>query len=111
MSEDTLQTICGLFCGSCTYLGNGCEGCDNVKGKPFWTDLIGVGTCPIYDCCVNIRHLGHCGQCSELLCDRYSQVKDPVIPDQQIEKINLERKNNLIKRAKKMGYERSISLP
>lgn len=61
--------------------------------------MIGVGTCPIYDCCVNTRHYGHCGECSELLCDRYNQVKDPMIPDQQVELINMERKSNLRIRA------------
>jgi hypothetical protein len=80
MPEDTLPAVCGRFCGTCTYLGNGCMGSDNFKGKPFWTELIGIGTCPIYSCCVNMRHYGHCGECSELLCDRYDHVKDPVIP-------------------------------
>lgn len=100
MSSDTLPTICGLYCGTCRYLGDGCAGCNNVKGKPFWTELIGIGTCPIYDCCVNTRHLGHCGQCSELLCDKYVQIKDPNMPEQQIEKANMERKANLLQRMK-----------
>lgn len=99
MSDDSYPTICGLFCSSCTYLGNGCTGCDNVKGKPFWTELTGLGTCTIYTCCVNERHHSHCGQCSELLCDKYDQIKDPTITDQQIEKINIQRKENLIGRA------------
>lgn len=98
MPDDSVTAVCGLFCDSCIYLGKGCEGCENVNGKPSWTQLVGIGTCPIYDCCVNTRHYGHCGECSELLCDRYKQVKDPMIPDQQVEMINLVRKENLIKR-------------
>jgi hypothetical protein len=101
MSDDRLPTVCGIFCGTCKYLGDGCEGCNNVRGKPFWTELIGIGTCPIYDCCVNTRHLGHCGECSDLLCERYTRIKDPTIPDQDLDKINAERKKELLARAGK----------
>lgn len=101
MDDGRLPTACGLFCGACTYLGKGCEGCDNVGGKPFWTGLLGMGACPIYDCCRNLRHLEHCGHCSELLCERYEQIKDPEIPDQDIGRINAERKKRLLDRAGK----------
>ncbi len=98
MPEDTLPAVCGLFCGSCTYLGNRCGGRDNVKEKPFWTELIGIGTAPVYDRCVNTRHYGRCGECSELLCDNYHQVKTRVISDLQIKTIDIGKKK-LRKRA------------
>lgn len=99
MPEDMLPIVCGLFCGSCTYLGNDCEGCDNVKEKSCWNELIGADTSQIYDCCVNARHYGHCSECSELLCERYNQVKDPIRPDQDAEKINNEHHRILELRA------------
>lgn len=97
MPEDTLPAVCCLFCGSCINLGNGCEDRDDVKEKPFWTELIGIGISPVYDCCVNTRHYGHCGECSELLCDRYDQVKNPVIPEHRIGIINIGKDKSRIR--------------
>ena len=37
MPEVELATACGLYCGDCEHLGNQCQGCGQMQGKPFWT--------------------------------------------------------------------------
>lgn len=45
--------------------------------------------CAIYDCCLNIKKLNHCGKCKELPCDRYHGFDPTKTPE--------ENENDLIK--------------
>ncbi len=78
-----MKTVCGLDCGDCAYVKDGCRGCTAEKGAPFWCGLAGVDVCPVYDCCVNERGLVHCGLCEEMPCDRFTQIKDPNTTDEE----------------------------
>nr|WP_242828123.1 DUF3795 domain-containing protein [Enterocloster clostridioformis] len=34
-------------------------------------EYTGESCCDIYECCINQRKYGHCGQCEELPCSHY----------------------------------------
>jgi hypothetical protein len=99
-----LAAVCGLFCGTCEHLGEKCRGCGQQKGKPFWTAMMNVESCPLYSCCVNTKQLEHCGLCSELPCETFLQLRDPSLNDEEAEKALVARQNDLIKR-KEIGTE------
>jgi hypothetical protein len=65
MADANLAPVCGLYCGSCEYLEVRCRGCGHEQGKPFWTKGIGGEVCQLYDCCINTKHLEHCGMCDD----------------------------------------------
>ncbi|MCK5018837.1 MAG: DUF3795 domain-containing protein [Candidatus Peribacteraceae bacterium] len=103
MKNDGMSPPCGLLCGECKYLGKQCDGCGNVKGKPFWTIKFKIEVCPIYDCCVNKKGLEHCGQCDEFPCKIFIDLKDPSMSDEEFEKSLNARKNELTKRKDENG--------
>ena len=37
MNSKGMKTVCGLDCGDCAYVKEGCRGCNAEKGAPFWT--------------------------------------------------------------------------
>ena len=51
MSDSNLAPVCGLYCGTCTFLGSQCRGCGHVEGRPFWTSQMKIALCPLYDFC------------------------------------------------------------
>jgi len=65
-------------------LSEGCAGCFNLEGKPFWTaEHTENGVCPIFDCAVNQRNFRHCGECSELPCPTFIELRDPSMPEDE----------------------------
>ncbi|QSZ67794.1 DUF3795 domain-containing protein [Methanofollis aquaemaris] len=74
--------VCGIVCKDCDYFSE-CGGCEAVRGRPFWTAYVGAEECPIHECCVGERHLDHCGQCQELVCERFTRFRDPNITDEE----------------------------
>lgn len=97
MPDKTLFTVCGLYCDDCKYLGNGCPGCEKVKGAPFWTEFVNVKACPVYDCCVNEKGLEHCGKCEKTGCERFTRFRDPEMTDADAEKSLKEKIERLSK--------------
>ena len=93
-----LAASCGLFCGNCEHLKTKCNGCTNQKGKPFWTTLMNIDCCPLYNCCVNTKQLEHCGLCAQFPCVTFNELRDPSLNDQEAQKALLERQNDLRKR-------------
>lgn len=89
-------SACGLNCSDCNFLNNPCPGCYEVIGKTFWAkDHTPKGVCPLFDCSVNKKKLKHCGECQELPCKQFYDLKDPNISEQEhYESIN-KRVNNL----------------
>jgi hypothetical protein len=83
MKSKDLKTVCGLDCGDCPHMKEGCKGCNAEKGAPFWTKLVNVSACPVYDCCVNEKHLSHCGLCEQMPCPRFTQIKDHNMTEEQ----------------------------
>ncbi|QYZ79756.1 DUF3795 domain-containing protein [Methanofollis formosanus] len=74
--------VCGMICTDCNHFSE-CGGCEAVRGRPFWTAYVGAEECPIYGCCVGERHLEHCGQCPELVCERFTRFKNPEMTDEE----------------------------
>jgi hypothetical protein len=76
-------SACGLICEECHFYQKECNGCYQVKGKPFWTaDENSPDICPLYDCSINKKGLENCGKCKELPCNLYFELKDPNITEE-----------------------------
>ena len=85
---------CGANCESCEYLSN-CNGCNAMKGKPFYINDFGFEVCQMYDCSVNKKGHKSCAECPELPCQTFYDWKDPSMTDEaHINSIN-ERVKNL----------------
>ena len=104
MSDNNLAPVCGLYCGACEFHGEQCRGCGYVKGKPFWTSQMKIDVCPLYSCCVNEKHLEHCGLCGELPCDMFLKFYDPALTEEEAEKSVRDRVFKLLKR-KEIGTQ------
>ncbi len=79
-----LLSTCGLICDECEYFNTICTGCKNVKGSTFWAvDMMPSKVCPLYDCAVNQRGFGSCGDCKELPCKMFLEMKDPDSAEEQ----------------------------
>lgn len=75
---------CGMACETdCSYYPDDCAGCHAIRGAVFWTEFVGIKVCDIYDCCVNGRHLPHCGHCPELPCERHFFNEDPNVSSEE----------------------------
>jgi hypothetical protein len=82
---DKIISCCGVVCSECTYFSKDCTGCPEIKGKVFWLHFTGEDICDIYDCCINKRHLQHCGKCEFLPCKRYSRDDPTKSPEENAE--------------------------
>lgn len=83
MEHTDYAPVCGIFCGSCEFLGTQCPGCGKVEGKPFWTAHMPNGICPLHDCCRNQKRLEHCGLCPEFPCKVFNELRDPSMSDEE----------------------------
>jgi hypothetical protein len=45
--------------------------------------MLPLKVCPLYDCAVNQRGYKDCGECAELPCATFLQMKDPAISDEE----------------------------
>ncbi len=91
---------CDIACIECNknneeFSKEPCRGCNAAKGKLFWTQFLGLDTCPIYNCCVNENHFSHCGECNKLPCSIYFNTKDPSISEEIFQQSIQERVNLL----------------
>ena len=68
------------------------------------TKLYSFEVCPLYDCCVNKKHLEHCGLCPELPCQTFTSLRDPALSDEEAEKA-LQKRQKDLKLRKKIGTE------
>lgn len=76
-------SICGLICSECKYYGNRCKGCQKEKGNLFWTSFYKINICSIYNCCRNEKQFDTCGECINLPCHLYDDLKDPKMSEQE----------------------------
>ena len=77
-------SACGLVCSDCEFFGNQCNGCLTVKGQTFWAlEHLPSKVCPLYDCSVNKLKYKDCGDCSELPCTMFREMKDPSSTDEE----------------------------
>jgi len=59
-----------------------------VKGSTFWAvDMMPTKVCPLYDCSVNKKGLKDCGQCTDLPCATFQQMKDPKTSDEEHQRL------------------------
>jgi hypothetical protein len=71
-------SACGLICDECEFFNKTCTGCHYVKGSTFWAkEMLPNKVCPMYDCSVNIKKFKDCGDCPELPCKIFLEMKDP----------------------------------
>ena len=79
-----ILSTCGLKCDECEFYTKTCAGCRNVKGATFWAiEMMPTKECSLYDCAVNQRGFTDCGDCAELPCETFLQMKDPSISDEE----------------------------
>lgn len=71
-----MLSVCGVDCGGCSYHGKECAGCSEVQGNVFWVQYINADCCPIYQC-VREKQLASCGQCGDIPCKTWYELKDP----------------------------------
>jgi hypothetical protein len=82
-----LLSTCGLVCDECEYFNKTCEGCINVKGSTFWAKEMMPGkVCPLFDCAVNKKGFAGCGECGELPCKMFLDMKDPALSEEEHKK-------------------------
>jgi hypothetical protein len=75
---------CGLVCNECEFFNKTCAGCHAVKGSTFWAkDMMPSKVCPLYDCAVNKNGYSNCGDCAELPCAMFVNMKDPNSTDEE----------------------------
>lgn len=71
-------SACGLICDECEFYDKECNGCIAVKGQTFWAkDMMPDKTCPLFNCSVNNKGFKNCGDCKELPCKMFREMKDP----------------------------------
>ena len=90
-------SVCGLLCNECNYFGYKCQGCYSVQGETFWSkEVMPDKICPLYKCSRKESMYNNCGQCEELPCEKFVELKDPDISDEQHKKSINERVARLI---------------
>jgi len=85
-------SVCGIDCAvACVECNkheelknNPCPGCNAMEGKIFWTKFINKDVCPVYSC-VKEKQMNHCGECSELPCPMWFEIKDPTFTEEQFQ--------------------------
>ncbi len=73
-------SVCGTDCSTCYCYGE-CSGCNECSGKVFHMPEGAV--CAIYDCTVNNKGFGNCGECSKAPCEIWMKVRDPKFNDEE----------------------------
>ncbi len=89
-------TVCGCRCSDCaSFSKNECAGCEQIRGKVWWAAYINAEICPVYDCVINKHKYNDCGDCPELPCTLWYEMKDPTYSQEQHEQGIRERVRNL----------------
>ena len=71
-------SVCGLVCSECQFYNVSCSGCKAVKGSTFWAkEMLPGKVCTLYECAVTKKGYEDCGDCSELPCKMFKELKDP----------------------------------
>lgn len=96
MEDKQIISACGLVCNECEFYLKQCEGCYVVKGSTFWAkEMMPSKVCPLFDCSVNQRGYHSCGNCGELPCGTFLQMKDPNSTDEEHERMLKVRQQRL----------------
>ncbi len=103
MIDNEAAPPCGWQCSQCTHFNQGCAGCRQTGGKPFWTSEDEIPICPVYKCCVEKEGLEHCGLCPQLPCETFLNLRDPSMTDAEFQKSLTDRLAALRKWAEANG--------
>lgn len=77
-------SLCGLDCGECEFFEKTCAGCYAVGGSTFWAQEMMPGkVCPLFKCAFTDHEYESCGDCNELPCALFLQMKDPSTSDEE----------------------------
>jgi hypothetical protein len=91
-----LLSVCGLLCDECEHFNQLCKGCYSVKGSTFWAkETMPDKICPIFKCSITDKRYTNCGQCSELPCRIFHELKDPSLSDNEHQKSIQDRTTRL----------------
>jgi hypothetical protein len=91
-----ILSACGLICSECEFFGKTCNGCHAVKGQTFWAlEHMPSKVCPLYDCSLNKRGYKDCGDCAEVPCKTFREMKDPNSTEEEHQRSLLERVGRL----------------
>ncbi|MEI6766218.1 MAG: DUF3795 domain-containing protein [Bacteroidota bacterium] len=87
-----ILSACGLICDECEFYPEKCAGCHAVKGQTFWAlEMMPTKTCPLFGCAVNTRNHKDCGDCVELPCQMFREMKDPNSTDEEHQQSLIDR--------------------
>ncbi len=89
-------SVCGTDCNVCCCYGEMCAGCHACSGKVFHAPE--GKACAIYDCTVNHKGLGSCGECSDAPCGIWMRTRDPKYSDEEFEE-NVKMRMQALKKA------------
>ncbi len=85
-------SVCGIDCSKCQYFNVSCNGCNAVEGSPFWAkEYFPNKICSLYECAVIKNRFKSCGDCNELPCKMYIELKDPNMSEEDHKKSITER--------------------
>lgn len=91
-----ILSACGLICDECSFYGKECNGCMAVKGQTFWAkEMMPNHTCPLFNCSVNEKGFRSCGDCEELPCRLFREMKDPNSTEEEHQLSLVERVDRL----------------
>ena len=83
--------VCGCICSDCRIYETNCKGCHAIEGKACWLHEVGLSICDFYECSVINKGLTHCGQCTEIPCEKFWKNKNPKFTEEEHKKIVEER--------------------
>ena len=87
MNTDVIS-LCGLDCAECEHYQNTCDACYAVNCITFWAqEIMPNKVCPLFQCAFNERGYESCGDCAELPCSLFLQMKDPSSTDEEHQKM------------------------
>jgi len=79
-----ILSACGLICDECEFFAKECSGCFAVSGQTFWAkEMMPNLTCPLFNCSVNEKKYSSCGNCAELPCKLFREMKDPASTEEE----------------------------
>lgn len=91
---------CGCICSDCSIFEKTCNGCYAIKGKAVWLHEVNLDVCDFYECCVIEKGLKHCGECSDIPCEKFWSNKNPAWSEEKHKRIVNDRTCMLVEMAK-----------
>jgi len=93
-------SACGLICNECQFFNNLCKGCFAVEGKTFWAvDQVPEKICQLFNCAINQRKYSNCGDCLELPCKKFTDLKDPSISEEE-HRLSIKKRVDILREGK-----------